>query len=375
MFFEWRRWELEERGCSQHWCFHRAIWAIGCHLGFDLCYESLAAWLFTFEANICFCLGRAIYACASLEHGSPNLICFLFLCVWGNIHLCWDIHIYIYTYWFFSFILGGRVKLLRHWCGKNVISCPFTVEVSYIWKPTIPHIQVSTLPAINIAPENRPSQKEFHLPTIHFKGIPVCFGERYAGCCTYNTTFVFLSLFHQKKRPPQILQTIRPGCLMFGFRTEVCFWIGRFSQKSPRETLPTCDQTPDSGSLHFCIRDWTGWPLTLRDFVAWRFLIRPVYIPHSFLDPRFGTSSLLARDLAGWRAAERFSLGRHHMCLLLPKSCGWAWHHNSVWQSGIVQMHPTVAGWWFQIFYFFTPTCKDHPIWLIFFKWVGSTTN
>ena len=27
----------------------------------------------------------------------------------------------------------------------------------------------STLPETNIAPENRPSQKEIHLPTIHFQ--------------------------------------------------------------------------------------------------------------------------------------------------------------------------------------------------------------
>ena len=274
---------------------------------------------------------------------------FILVCVCGEIYTYADIYI-ILVFQFHSLRPSKIIEtLMRQKCYFMPIYCQ-----GFLWKPTIPHIQVSTLPVINLAPEKQAGpQKEFHLPTIHFKGIPVCFGERYAGCCTYHPTFVFLSLFHQKKSPPQILQTIRPGCLMFGFRTEVCFWIGRFSQKSPRETLPTCDQTPDSGSLHFCIRDWTGWPLTLRDFVAWRFLIHPVFLPHSFLDPRFGTSSLLARDLAGWRAAERFSLERHHMCLLLPKSCGWAWQHNPVWQRGIVQMHPTVAGWWFQILHFF----------------------
>ena len=31
--------------------------------------------------------------------------------------------------------------------------------------------------------------------------------------------------------------------------------------------------------------------------------------------------------------------------------------------------------WWFQIFFIFTPIWERFPIWLIFFKWVGSTTN
>ncbi len=31
--------------------------------------------------------------------------------------------------------------------------------------------------------------------------------------------------------------------------------------------------------------------------------------------------------------------------------------------------------WWFQTFFIFTPTWGNHPISLIFFRWVGSTTN
>ena len=31
--------------------------------------------------------------------------------------------------------------------------------------------------------------------------------------------------------------------------------------------------------------------------------------------------------------------------------------------------------WWFQIFFIFTPTWGDHPIWLIFFKWVETTNQ
>ena len=38
----------------------------------------------------------------------------------------------------------------------------------YFLKGKVTHIY--TLPETNITPENRPSQKEFHLPTIHFSG-------------------------------------------------------------------------------------------------------------------------------------------------------------------------------------------------------------
>ena len=31
--------------------------------------------------------------------------------------------------------------------------------------------------------------------------------------------------------------------------------------------------------------------------------------------------------------------------------------------------------WWFQIFFIFIPSWGRFPCWLIFFKWVGSTTN
>ena len=37
------------------------------------------------------------------------------------------------------------------------------------WNPK--RLLVSTLPEINIAPENRPSQKETSIPTIHFQGL------------------------------------------------------------------------------------------------------------------------------------------------------------------------------------------------------------
>ncbi len=44
--------------------------------------------------------------------------------------------------------------------------------------------------------------------------------------------------------------------------------------------------------------------------------------------------------------------------------------YNGNFNSGWI-----MAGWWFQTFFIFTPTWGNDPIWLIFFKWVGSTTN
>ena len=41
-----------------------------------------------------------------------------------------------------------------------------------------------------------------------------------------------------------------------------------------------------------------------------------------------------------------------------------------------IQVIPTkTTGWWFQDFFIFTTTWGNDPIWRIFFKWVGSTTN
>ena len=40
------------------------------------------------------------------------------------------------------------------------------------------------------------------------------------------------------------------------------------------------------------------------------------------------------------------------------------------------KMYPKWStSWWFQIFFTFTPTWGNDPFWLIFSKWVGSTTN
>ena len=47
----------------------------------------------------------------------------------------------------------------------------------FIEKPSLPTNRWCTLPETNIAPENRPSQKESSIPTIHFQVRAVSFRE------------------------------------------------------------------------------------------------------------------------------------------------------------------------------------------------------
>ena len=42
---------------------------------------------------------------------------------------------------------------------------------------------------------------------------------------------------------------------------------------------------------------------------------------------------------------------------------------------GISKLSKIITRWWFQIFFMFTSTWGNDPVWLIFFRWVGSTTN
>ena len=144
----------------------------------------------------------------------------------------------------------------------------------------------------------------------------------FAGCCTYHPTLSSISLFHQKKWCQKILQLHLPGCLMFGFRVPRCVLNWPLFLKSRQDKPCRLVIKPlDSGSLHFCIRDWTGWPVTLRDFVPGGFLFIRFFLPHSFLDPRFGTSSLLARILQGdeqlrdfhWRDTTCACCSRNHV--------------------------------------------------------------
>ena len=61
--------------------------------------------------------------------------------------------------------------------------------VGFFFHPSYPFIKSFTLPETetNIAPENRPSQKEFHLPTIDFQGQFV--GFRKGIGCMFSRSF------------------------------------------------------------------------------------------------------------------------------------------------------------------------------------------
>ena len=51
-----------------------------------------------------------------------------------------------------------------------------------------------------------------------------------------------------------------------------------------------------------------------------------------------------------------------------------SWFSKGFWQQlGPSISIPSITRWWFQIFFIFTPTWGNDPIWLIFFKW--ETTN
>ena len=54
---------------------------------------------------------------------------------------------------------------------------------------------VNTLPETNIAPENKPSQKEIHLPNIDFQGRAVSFREGMSGVVSMGLGFRVLSVF------------------------------------------------------------------------------------------------------------------------------------------------------------------------------------
>ena len=44
-------------------------------------------------------------------------------------------------------------------------------------------VRIYTLPETSIAPETRPSQKEIHLPIIHFQGLNMLVSGRVNGVC------------------------------------------------------------------------------------------------------------------------------------------------------------------------------------------------
>ncbi len=57
--------------------------------------------------------------------------------------------------------------LNKRWEGKTILS--YWVLVTFQWRTV--KLRGGTLPKTNIAPENKPSQKEIHLPPIHSQGL------------------------------------------------------------------------------------------------------------------------------------------------------------------------------------------------------------
>ena len=54
-----------------------------------------------------------------------------------------------------------------------------------------------------------------------------------------------------------------------------------------------------------------------------------------------------------------------------PCQCGW-WRASILGVFGRYESN-TFSRWWFQIFFIFTPSWGNDPIWLIFFRWVETT--
>ena len=122
------------------------------------------------------------------------------------------IYIYIYYILAFQFHSWRPSKIIETLMRQKCYFMPIYCQ-GFLWKPTIPHIQVSTPPVINIAPENRTSQKEFHLPTIHFKGICLLQGASQDVAHIIQLLSSNSVVSPKKGGLPKILQTIRPGCL------------------------------------------------------------------------------------------------------------------------------------------------------------------
>ena len=64
-----------------------------------------------------------------------------------------------------------------------------------VWVKWLATPSCSTLPKTNMAPENRPSQKEIHLPTIHFQGRTVSFNYGISWVQTPNTASQWILKF------------------------------------------------------------------------------------------------------------------------------------------------------------------------------------
>ena len=117
---------------------------------------------------------------------------------------------------------------------------------------------------------------------------------------------------------------------------------------------------------------------------------------HSIYNDRPGGPILQVRVKINFSPSFFFgNLGIHPRCLTVQLKSFWTpkkrWMELGVpimasgfpslkFSEGVLQRTHVIktgrnTGWWFQIFYIFTPIWGRFPIWLIFFKWVETTNQ
>ena len=116
--------------------------------------------------------GRAVLVVVVWCFGGGNFgdvwVVVLWRCWWLSAEHAWhvsDVWLPLLTFirltWLMLFLKPGAIRARLIW--KSVwVDAKATTSMD-MWR--------YTLPKFNIAPENRESQKETHLPTIHFQGL------------------------------------------------------------------------------------------------------------------------------------------------------------------------------------------------------------
>ena len=125
----------------------------------------------------------------------------------------------------------------------------------------------------------------------------------------------------------------------------------------------------------------TIWLMKLQDFVFFLFFQVPSGIQLYIM---FFYFEFLLFDLQGWWYTIPKIPIRKEDSMLRNHRFG---HENSDFRRGELFFDPLLfrgwmtmlykdiwyTSWWFQIFFIFTPTWGNDPIWLIFFNWVETT--
>ena len=71
---------------------------------------------------------------------------------------------------------------------------------------------------------------------------------------------------------------------------------------------------------------------------------------------------------------ETFACPWRSICDSIPAGLRQSWY-SCQWRRNFMtnKDRKYMTSWWFQRFFVFNPTWGNHPIWLIFFKWVETT--